>query len=146
MNDKKARRIASSILKVGQTKIWISPEHGEGIAQAMTKEDVRSLIKQGTIKKRNDALQSRGRARVLLAKKRKGRKSGRGKRTGPKSARKRARKSWISNVRAQRRVLREMKKSGVKFKKPARQIYLMVKGNYFKGKKYLNTMVEGASK
>lgn len=142
MNDKKARRVAAGILKAGKTKIWISPDGTERIGQAMTKEDVRALIKDGIIRKRKDKGQSRGRARVLLAKKRRGRKRGRGKRTGTKKARLGGKAGWIKNVRAQRRVLGELKKSGAKFKKPVREIYLMVKGNYFKGKKYLQTMVE----
>lgn len=142
MNDRKIRKIAAEVLKVGKTKIFISPGQVQRLKDAMTKEDVRTLIKEGLIKKRKDNLQSKARARVLKAKKKKGRKKGQGKRTGKKTARTKKKETWIKNVRAQRRTLKEMKKSGVKLKKPARKIYLMIKGNYFKGKKYLDTMVE----
>ena len=142
MNDRKARRAASQILKTGETKIWINPETKAKVMEAMTKEDVRQLIREGVIRKRHEAQQSRGRARILLEKKSKGRKRGKGKRTGTKNARRGGKGHWINNVRAQRRTLQEMKKAGVKFKKPVRQIYNMIKGNYFKGKKYLQTMVE----
>jgi len=142
MNDKRVRRVAARILKVGESKVWISPRSASKLKEAMTKEDVRSLIKERIIKKRRDALQSRGRARILIAKKARGRRRGKGKRTGTKNARKGGKRNWMSNVRAQRRVLAEMNAKGVKFKKPMRQIYLMIKGNYFKGKKYLLAMAE----
>lgn len=143
MKDKKVRIIASEVLKIGKTKVFISPRQVQRLKDAMTKEDVRELIKEGLIRKRKDNLQSKARARVLKAKKKKGRKKGQGKRTGKKTARTKKKETWIKNVRAQRRTLKEMKKSGVKLKKPARKIYLMIKGNYFKGKKYLEAMVEG---
>ncbi|HLC92549.1 MAG TPA: 50S ribosomal protein L19e [archaeon] len=146
MNERKARLVAARILKVGESKIWINPEQLARVGEAMTKEDLRALIKEGVVKKRLDHLQSRGRARVLLAKKKKGRKRGKGKRTGTKKARKGDKKMWMKNVRAQRRVLAELKESGAKFKKTPREIYLMIKGNYFRGKNYLKQMVEEGSK
>ncbi|MAG18022.1 MAG: 50S ribosomal protein L19e [Candidatus Diapherotrites archaeon] len=146
MDHKKAKKITAALLKIGETKVYISPSEGQRIKEAMTKEDVRVLIKDGVIKKRKDDLQSKSRARVLKEKKKKGRKKGHGKRTGKKTARSNKKEKWIKNVRAQRRVLKEMKESNAKLKKPARQIYLMIKGGYFKGKKYVQSMVEEAKK
>ena len=146
MDDKQARRMAAEILKVGKTKVYINPEERAKIKEAMTKEDLRQLIKDRVIKKRQDNLQSRSRARILLEKKRKGRKKGQGKRTGKKNARAKRKENWIKNVRAQRRTLKEMKDSGVALKKPARKIYLMIKGGFFKGKKYVQALVEGGAK
>ena len=138
------KRIASQLLKVGETKIWVNSSEKERIKEAMTKEDVRVLIKDAIVRKRTDNLHSRGRARLLKAKKAKGRKRGRGKRTGTKSSRQGKKEKWIKNVRAQRKMLKEMKKSGVVFKKPASKVYLMIKGGYLKGKNYMKAMVEGS--
>jgi len=146
MNELKAKKLAARILKAGESKIWINPEMLAKVREAMTKEDLRALIKEGVVRKRHDQEQSRGRARVLIAKRRKGRKRGKGKRTGTKKARKEGKRTWIKNVRAQRRVLGELKQSGAKFKRPAREIYLMIKGNYFRGKNYIKQMVESDSK
>lgn len=146
MNERKARRMAAQILKSGETKIWISPEEKARIKEALTKEDVRLLIKDRIIRKRKDMQQSKGRARMLKAKKRKGRKRGKGKRTGLKSSREGKKAKWIKNVRAQRNMLRELMKEGKKFGKPHREIYLMIKGGHFKGKKYLLSMVEEGKK
>jgi len=146
MDNKKARTITAKLLKIGKTKVYISPSESQKVKEAMTKEDVRTLIKDGVIKKRKDNLQSKARANILREKKRKGRKKGHGKRTGKKTARTNKKEKWIKNVRAQRRTLKEIKGSGKKLKKPARKIYLMIKGGYFKGKKYVEAMVEEAKK
>jgi len=142
MDDKKAKRMAAGILKVGETKIFIQPEERTKLKEAMTKEDVRQLIKDRVIAKRKDNEQSKARARLLAEKKKKGRKRGHGKRTGKKTARKGKKEIWIKNVRAQRRTLKEIKASGVTLKESARKIYLMIKGGHFKGKKYIEAFVE----
>ncbi len=135
--------MAARILKAGETKIWIDPEHKGRVAQAMTREDVRGLIKERAIAKRRDKAHSRGSARVLMVKKSKGRKKGKGKRQGTKKTRMGTKQRWIANVRAQRKALRELKKSGAKFPVPPREVYMLISGNYFKGKKYVKQFVEG---
>lgn len=145
MDSKKVKRIAASVLKTGVQRVWFNPGEIERIEEIMTKDDVRELIKEGIIRKRKPKSQSRGRARALKVKKSKGRKGGRGKRTGTKKARTHEKESWMKRVRAQRRILKELKK-----KKPKAvekigygKLYRMIKGNYFKGKKYLEAYVEG---
>lgn len=143
----KIRRIAARILKVGESKVWIDPENADKIREGMTKDDVRNLIKDGMIKKRKDAEKSRSRARRIKERKRKGRGRGFGKRKGTKKARSRKKIQWIKNVRAQRRVLKELKeKKVIKEKRKYRKMYSMIKGNYFKGKKYIEAMAKGAGK
>jgi large subunit ribosomal protein L19e len=146
MNYRKAKRLAAKILKVGESKVWIDPEAGERIKEAMTNEDVRGLIAEKIITKNNVPEQSRARARKLKEKKKKGRKRGKGKRTGTKKARKEGKRFWIKNVRAQRAALKELKKKGVKLKYSPRKIYMMISGNFFKGKKHLQSVVEGGKK
>ncbi len=146
MKENKAKTISAELLKVGETAVWLNPDERERLKEAMTKEDVRMLIKDGIIKKKKKNLQSKAGARILAEKKAKGRKKGRGKRTGTKKSRTPKKENWIKNVRAQRKALNELKESGVPLKKPARKIYEMIKGGYFKGKKYVKAMVEGESK
>ncbi len=146
MNYEKAKRLAAEILKVGLTKIWVSPDARQRIKESMTKDDVRALIKEKLITKRKEQGHSRGSARILKIKKEKGRKRGKGKRTGTKKARKGNKEHWMKNVRAQRKMLKELKKSGAKLKEDPRKIYLKIKGNFFKGKKQLLAMVEEGKK
>ncbi|MEK6958210.1 MAG: 50S ribosomal protein L19e [archaeon] len=146
MNDRKAKRMAAVILKVGKTKIWVNPEEKARLKEAMTKEDIRQLIKENIIKKRRGNLHSRGKARLLAKKKSKGRKRGKGKRKGGKAVRVNKKEKWVKNVRAQRQYLKELKASGAKLSRTPREIYLMIKGGFFKGKKYMQAMVEEAKK
>lgn len=145
MQREKVRKMAAGILKVGQNRVWLDPKQDDKIKAVMTKEDVRALVNEGVIRKRKQDSQSRGRARILSKKRKKGRKRGKGKRKGTKKARSEKKPSWMKNVRSQRKMLKQLRKE-----KPAavekigyRRLYKRIKGGYFKGKKYLKAAVEG---
>ncbi len=142
----KIRRMAAEILKVGESRIVFSEKERNRIAESMTKEDVRQLIKDGIVKKRKNAYQSRGRARKLKEKKKKGRKRGKGKRKGTTKTRVNKKKTWMKNIRAQRKKLRELKEKTEMEKGEYGKIYRRIKGNYFKGKKYIESAVKGDKK
>lgn len=131
------RRISSGMLGVGESKIRFKPDAVSKIAEALTREDVRSLIKDGSITaiERRGVSRIRGRARQVQKGKR--RRTGHGSRRGTVSARKSGKETWMEKVRAQRRFLRESIANGSITKKDARRMYLMVKGNAFKGVKLL---------
>ena len=143
MDLKKIRAIAQRLLGTGTSKVWFDPKQIEKIQEAMTTDDIRTLIKDGVVRKKKTLLHSRGSARILHAKKRRGRKRGHGKRTGTKKARLQRKTNWIKNVRAQRQYLCSLKKekkvSGEQYSK----IYKLIKGGYFKGKKYIDAYVKG---
>lgn len=148
MDSVKAKTHAARLLNVGKSKIFIQQNSFEKIKAAITKDDVRALIKDGIISKKNVNEYSRGRARILHSKKAKGRKKGFGKRTGTKKARSNEHRVWISGIRAQRKKLRELRK---KFPKTVKKIgygklYKKIKGGFFKGKKYIEALVKDASK
>ncbi|MCR4368415.1 MAG: 50S ribosomal protein L19e, partial [archaeon] len=65
MNEKNAKKIAAKLLKVGQTKIYVNPDETARIKEAMTKDDVRQLIKDRVIAKRKLSQHSRAGARIL---------------------------------------------------------------------------------
>ena len=44
MKANKAKEVVASILKTGTSKIWVDPMQLEKVGEAMTKEDIRSLI------------------------------------------------------------------------------------------------------
>lgn len=145
MNPRKIKRMAADILGVGESKVWIDSTQTVKAMEAMTRDDIRNLIAQRIVRKRQDAQHSRGAARILHAKKRLGRKSGKGKRTGTKKARSKPREQWIARVRALRKTLQEYKKAG-KLKGTYRALYKQVKGNHFRGTKHLQQTIEGATK
>lgn len=133
------RRIASGILGVGESKIRFKPDSLSKISEALTREDIRALIKDGSI----IALQKRGVSRVRgMAKRnqaRKGRRFGAGSKKGTSSSRKGSKEAWMEKVRAQRRHLFSLLESGKISRVAFRKTYRMVKGNAFKGVKMLET-------
>jgi large subunit ribosomal protein L19e len=143
MQLERIKAIAAQLLNVGKNKVWVNPKENQKASEAMTKEDVRSLIGEGVITKKKTNAHSRGRARILAIKKKKGRKSGMGKRKGTKKARVKTKETWIKNVRAQRRTLKELKEKNPEAIEAVgySTMYKRVKGNYFKGKKYVEAFV-----
>jgi large subunit ribosomal protein L19e len=148
MNLSKAKELAAVLLKVGKGRIWINPEQNKKVEEAMTKDDIRALIAERIIKKRASTEQSRSRARVLAEKRTKGRRRGTGKRTGTKKTRLNKKSSWMGKVRVQRALLKQMRKENPeKFVEESyAKVYRKIKGNYFKGKKYLQAYIDGVKK
>ena len=134
------RRLASELLKCGSDRIWFDPEHKDDIARAITREDVRRLIRKGFIKKKQIKGVSRARANVLAEKKKKGRRQGHGKRKGTSNARLPRKKKWILKIRSQRKFLRELKKEGT-LSGMYRKLYLMAKGGVFRSKAHLKLIL-----
>ena len=82
MKSDKVKAMAAGILKVGKGDVWFDSKQMDKIQTVMTKDDVRGLIKDGLVRKRKENWKSMGRARLLHAKRKKGRKRGSGKRKG----------------------------------------------------------------
>ena len=140
----KVKKLAAQVLHSAKNKVWLNPEEAEKIGAVMTKDDVRGLVKEGIIKKKMTNSQSRGAARILAMKKKKGRKSGRGKRRGSKKTRKEKKRQWVKNVRSQRKKLKELAKKNPKEVMNAGygKTYRMIKGSYFKGKTYVEAYIK----
>ena len=106
---KSQRRLAAQILKIGQNRVWIDPERIEDAEGAITRDEVRKLVHEGTIRSKPEKGISRGRGRILHLKKKKGRRSGAGSRTGSPRARISKKEAWMSKIRALRKKLRLLK-------------------------------------
>ena len=86
MNLTTQKRLAAKILKVGINKVWIDPTKAEEVSRAITRDDIRHFVSDGSISVAVAKGNSRGRFREKKAQKDKGRRSGHGKRS--QSARK----------------------------------------------------------
>ncbi|MEM2918959.1 MAG: 50S ribosomal protein L19e [Candidatus Altiarchaeota archaeon] len=137
MNLSLQRRLAAKILKVGINRIYISPEKKEEVSKAITRDDIRALIKDGLISVRKEKGTSRVRVRKIKEQKRKGRRKGHGSRKGKKGARTPRKEIWISKVRALRDELKKLKKEGKIDRKEYRKLYRQIKGNIFKSRRHL---------
>ena len=133
------RRVAATLLKCGTNRVWIDPNRTEDIAYAVTRDDVRNLIKSGFIK----ALQKRGisRARIKAAKeqRKKGKRKGQGSRKGAKYARYPKKLRWIATIRPIRTRLRELRDQDIIERKVYRKYYLYAKGGLFKSRGHLKS-------
>jgi large subunit ribosomal protein L19e len=135
MNLSSQKRIASRILKCGISRVRI--REGKEVEEALTREDIRSLIRKGYVWKEQKKGTSKFNVKQRIKQKRKGRMGGHGSRKGTSGARKPGKKKWIESVRPLRRLLRELKDSGSMDNRVYRKIYLMIKGGAFRNKKHL---------
>jgi large subunit ribosomal protein L19e len=128
---KSQRRLAAQILKVGQNRVWIDPERIDDAEAAITREEIRKLIHEGTVKQLPEKGISRARARILHQKKKKGLRSGPGSRTGSPRARISKKEAWTSKIRALRKRLRKLKTNKIVTESTYRKMYTMASSGRF---------------
>ncbi len=129
MSVKFTKRIASQILGRGENALRLRPESMDEIKKAITRDDVRKLIKDGAV------VAVKPRYELHKSTKTEKRKRGRGKRRG--SAKARRGRVWEKKVRAQRFVLKRLKTAGKIDNATFKRYYLLVKGNAFADKRSL---------
>lgn len=132
------KRLAAEILGVGVSRVKISPEAVGRLEEVVTKDDVRALIDEGLIWAEPEKGNSRGRWRELHEKKKKGRKRGQGSKKGRRVDEEEA---WVNKMRVLRRFLNTLKRQGKLDPATWRQLYKMVKGNYFRDLRHLKTYI-----
>ncbi len=131
------RRIAATILKCGIDRVWIDPDYLADVKDAITKDDIRALIKDGIIKKKQIKGISRARANKLREQKKKGRRKGPGSRRGSAGARTPKKRRWINTIRPLRETLKEMRENGVIDRSVYRKLYKMAKGGAFRSRSHM---------
>jgi len=110
MSDLKAqKRLAADELDVGENRVWLDPDAQEELEDAITREDVRELIDEGTIRAKDTQGNSRGQARERAEKRSYGHRKGAGTRKGASGAREDSKKDWMQRIRAQRARLKELR-------------------------------------
>ncbi len=133
MSLKTARRVAAYELGAGEARIRFKPESLTKAAEALTREDIRGLVKDGAIYADAPGGQTRLLGQHYDRQRKKGRKRGRGNRSGKMYSRISQKEDWMLRVRSQRRFLAKLKEEGKIAGADARHAYLMVKGRAFKG-------------
>jgi large subunit ribosomal protein L19e len=130
--------MAAAIMKVGRDRVWFDSDESEDIEEAVTRDDIRALIKDRVIQSKPVIGTSRGRANFKKAQKAKGRRRGHGSRKGAKGARLPKKRRWITTIRPIRKVLLELRESKQISSATHRKLYGMANGGMFKSKAHLN--------
>ena len=140
------RRLAASILGCGVNRVRITtdPAEQENIFDAITREQVRELVRRNVITKREEIGVSRSRARLHAAQKAKGRRRGQGTRRGSANARMPRKRQWIGTIRRLRAYLRELKAQGRIDVHTYRRFYRQAQGGMFKSKANLTQQLQMA--
>ena len=133
------RRMAASIIKCGENRIWMDQDRIDEIAKAVTKDDIRVLIKGKAIKSKQKKGISHGRKKYIALQKSKGRRRNQGSRKGAKYARFPRKRRWILIIRPIRSYLKNLRNTKKISNKIYRTYYLKAKGGEFRNKKHLKT-------
>ncbi|MGC9138326.1 MAG: 50S ribosomal protein L19e [Thermoplasmata archaeon] len=140
------KELASKILKCGKSRVYIDPKALDDVSEAITREDIRMLIKKGVIRKLPKKGNSRSRIRKKQEQKKKGLRTGPGSRKGTKYARLGRKERWIKTIRAVRDELRKLKNEGKIDRKTYRRYYLYAKGGMFRSRAHLLLHLKGVLK
>ena len=144
MNLASQREVAAKLMKVGVNRVWIDPERIEDVESAITRREINRLIKDGAITARPVKGVSRGRARILHEKRRRGKRRGHGSREGSKYARLPRKIRWIRNIRAIRKKLNELVEKKAITVSTRRKLYMQAKGGTFRNVNHLLQHIESS--
>jgi large subunit ribosomal protein L19e len=131
------RRLAAALLKVGEGRVWMDPAMQDQLADAVTRQDVRSAIKAGVLRAKRIQGVSRVRAKRFAAERAKGRHSGPGSRRGSPLARLPKKHRWMNRIRAQRELLKELRDQKKIERGIYREFYRRAKGGMFRSRAHL---------
>jgi large subunit ribosomal protein L19e len=129
------RRLAADILKVGETRVVMDPEHSEDIKNAITRSDIKKMISHGYITVKRTKIK-----RPDLYKKK--RKKGYGSRKGTLTAKVTKKERWMSTIRPLRRMIKELRDKGTIDTKTYRRTYMLIKSGIFRSRSHLKVYLK----
>ena len=136
------RRLAAQILKCGENRIGFDGTKLDEVKEAITKNDVRSLINEGVIFRKRTLATSKFWSRKIKEQKTAGKQKGPGSRKGKKTARTPSKRQWINKIRLQRSYIRFLRQ-GNKITLPIyHELYMKSKGGFFRSIRHLKLYVE----
>ena len=141
VNLKAKKRLAARVTGVGVHRIKFDTDHLDDIADAITRQNIRSLITANTIKIKPFTGTSRGRAQEKKDQRHK-RGTTQGKKQGRKGARVGKKEVYVAKVRALRRLLKIAKDRKDLTNPEFWALYKKVGGNTVRNKAHLRTLME----
>ncbi|MGD9381465.1 MAG: 50S ribosomal protein L19e [Candidatus Thorarchaeota archaeon] len=135
------KRLAAEVMKVGTSRVWIDPGFEDEVSLAITRSDIRRLVDEGAIQRKQKIGVSRGRARHILRQKRKGQRRGPGRRKGKHTSKLSSKDRWMMKIRPMRKELKKLRDEGKITRRVYRDLYLKAKGNAFRNTAHLRTYI-----
>ena len=141
VNLKTKRQLVSRILGVGVDRVKFDPEHLDDVADAITRDNIRSLITANVIEIKPIRGTSKGRAHFKKMQKRKrGTKQGSKKgRTGARSGKKQI---YVRKIKAMRHQLKVSKSRKEITNEDYWKLYKQVSGNQVRNLAHLRSLIE----
>lgn len=143
INLRAKKRLASRVTGVGVHRIKFDSEHLDDIADAITRQNIRSLITANTISFRPVKGTSRGRAQHKKEQRAK-RGTKQGSKRGRKGARVGKKEVYVAKVRSLRYILKVAKDRKEITNGEFWALYKKVGGNTVRNKAHLRTLIEEA--
>lgn len=141
VNLKAKKKLASRVTGVGIHRIKFDSDHLDDIADAITRQNIRSLITANTIKIKPIVGTSKGRAHTKKAQKNK-RGTTQGSKQGRKGARVGKKEVYVAKVRALRRLLKIAKDRKDLTNPEFWALYKKVGGNTVRNKAHLRMLMD----
>tara|TARA_B100001105_G_C22133238_1_gene332653 strand:- start:119 stop:574 length:456 start_codon:yes stop_codon:yes gene_type:complete len=141
VNLRTKKLLVSRMYGVGLKRIKFDSDHLDDVADAITRENIRSLITANTVKIKQFTGTSRGRARLKRIQKRK-RSVKQGSKKGTKGARTGKKSAYIIKVRSLRYRLKIAKDRKEITNKEFWNIYKKIGGNTVRNIAHLRTLIE----
>jgi large subunit ribosomal protein L19e len=136
------RRLAAQIFTCSPKRVWFDDEKINEIKEAITKEDIKDLIREGAIRAKPIKSISRGRARKIHTQKTGGKRKGHGSRKGRAGARLPRKESWMLKIRVQRKFLQELKAHESVTIEDYHDLYKKSKGGFFRSTRHMKLYME----
>lgn len=137
---KSQKQMAAKIMKCGVSRVWIDPSRTADVSDAITSQDVRTMVKDGVIKKQPKQGISSYRKKKMAEQKKKGRRKGPGSRKGSVAGTRK--REWISRIRAMRRLLVELRKNERIDSNVYRDIYTKARSGFFRSRSHIMIHLE----
>jgi large subunit ribosomal protein L19e len=128
------KELAAKILKIGKSRVWMDPSKQKEVAAAITRSDIRKLIKKGYVKELPAKIKKRDASK-------KSRKY-EGSKKGSKHSIVSAKRKWIQTVRPLRRMLKELKVAKEIDNSSYHHMRDLVKGGMFRSRSHLRLYLQ----
>ncbi|MBS3119642.1 50S ribosomal protein L19e [Candidatus Woesearchaeota archaeon] len=136
------KKWAAQILKCSPKRIVLSADSLQEIKESITKADLRGLIHDNIIIKKQAKGVSRARANKRAAQKRKGRRKGHGSAKGRHTASVPRKSMWMSRIRVQRNFLKILREKGHISTASYRELFSKSKGGFFRNVRHIKLYIE----